>query len=227
MRLTQQYGKYPELELVSDSALHRTVFVSELMSSLLPYRERLALFQRVLGGVLEIVPTLAINWRPTQQLVDPLAYLKALDSGGSALFFAGAVNVRFFNIENSNGDMLMDTLGLAALGLPDLQCHFRQLEPAEVSAVLHNTALYVFENGDAIEDGHTIDGHTRWSKWRCQHELALVEPKREVIDLNPGKDLAAVVGSRDTRRRFRQEWDRFTTRSTSAGSGTSVVLSYL
>lgn len=71
--------------------------------------------------------------------------------------------------------------------------HFRRSsqQNIEVSRVLHNTAYYVFENGDTIEDGHTVAGHTRWSKWRCQHELALAEPRREVIDLNPDKDLAA------------------------------------
>ena len=38
------------------------------------------------------------------------------------------VNVRFFNIQNTE-DKLVDTLGLYAIGLPDVQYHFRNLNP--------------------------------------------------------------------------------------------------
>jgi hypothetical protein len=84
----------------------------------------------------------------------------------------------------------MDTLGLAALGLPDLQCHFHGLEVNEVAGLLYNTAWYVFENGDVIEDGQTVDG-VDGHRWRCQHEVALVPPEREVLDINPGPRYAA------------------------------------
>jgi Domain of unknown function (DUF4261) len=43
--------------------------------------------------------------------------------------------------------MLMDNLGLAALGLLDLQCHYRDLASGEVAAVLANTGYYIYENG--------------------------------------------------------------------------------
>ena len=85
----------------------------------------------------------------------------------------------------------MDTLGLAALGLPDLQCHFHGLDCNDVARLLHNLGLYVFENGDIIEDGHTIDGPKPGDKWRCQHEMALVKPERMVLDINPGAPYAA------------------------------------
>jgi hypothetical protein len=45
-----------------------------------------------------------------------------------------------------------------------------------------------------IEDGHTVDG-LDGARWRCQHEMALMPPKRVVIDLHPetpglgGRDL--------------------------------------
>jgi hypothetical protein len=87
--------------------------------------------------------------------------------------------------------MIMDTLGLAALGLPDLQCHFRTLVPGEVAAVLHNTAYYLFEHGDVIDDGHTVAGIEPESRWTCQHEKSLLKPSRIVLDLNPGPPFAA------------------------------------
>jgi hypothetical protein len=168
-----------------------TILVTDLMSSPLEHRERLELFQDALAGILEALPALAIHWQPTGQFVNPLRFLEACQEGGSSRFLAGSLNVRFYNITNSPGDMLMDTLGLAALGLPDLQCHYRTLTPGAVAAVLANTGYYIFENGDVIEDGHTVEGITAGSKWRCQHEESMLKPSRVVLDLNPGRPHAA------------------------------------
>ena len=51
-------------------------------------------------------------------------------------FFVGFLNVRVFKVGDNPGEMLMDTLGLAAIGLPDLQCHFRDLDLNEVADLL-------------------------------------------------------------------------------------------
>ncbi len=85
----------------------------------------------------------------------------------------------------------MDTRGLSEIGLHDLQCHFHDLDPNDVSGVLFNTAVYIFENGPVIESGNTVAGFKRGSKWACQFENALVPPEREVLDLNPGAPFAA------------------------------------
>jgi hypothetical protein len=167
------------------------ILVTDLMTSRLEYRERLELFQSALAGILEALPAIAIHWRPTGQFVNPLTFLEAYKKGGSSRYFAGSLNVRFYNITNSPGDMLMDTLGLAALGLPDLQCHYRDLSPGEVAALLANTGYYIYENGDVIKDGHTVEGIAAGSKWRCQHEDSLLQPSRVVLDLDPGPPHAA------------------------------------
>jgi hypothetical protein len=121
--------------------------------------------------------------------VAPADYLAACSE--DPIVRPGSINVRFFNISNSDGDMLMDTRGLTEIGLHDLQCHFRDLEPDDVSRVLYNTALYIFEKGPVIESGQTVAGSEPGSKWRCQFENSLLEPKRDVLDLNPGKPYAA------------------------------------
>jgi hypothetical protein len=171
---------------------HGSVFVSDIMSSGLPYQERLDLFHRGLLSVLEIVSAEAIHWIPSGHVVRPSSVVAAAaDSAKSALFFAGAINVRMFNLSGTDGEVVMDTLGLAALGLPDLQCHFHGLEPGAVAPVLYNTGFYLFENGDVIEDGHTVEGAIAGSRWRCQHEDSLVAPARVVVDMNPGLRYAA------------------------------------
>lgn len=178
------------------SRCQATVMVSDLMSSGLEHRERLDLFQRALRAVLDTARCDAIYWRASDRIVDASAWVHAFDAGNAArLFMAGAVNVRMFRVPGPEGSVgeatVMDTLGLGALGLPDLQCHFNGLEPGAVARVLFNTAWYIFSEGDVIADGHTLQGAEPGSTWRCQHEDALVGPERVVLDLDPGAPYAA------------------------------------
>lgn len=186
----QQSWSFPDAQHVVGRAT-ASVLVSDVMSSHLDCRERVWLFLNVLRGVLDVVPAVGIHWVPSAQVTDPAEFRKASSAAPAQQFFAGPMNVRFFNIENSSEDKLMDTLGLAAIGLPDLQCHFRGLDPGEVSRTLCNTAYYLFEEGDVIENGHTVEGIAPGSMWSCQHENALVPPNRVVLDLNPGAPFAA------------------------------------
>jgi hypothetical protein len=170
-----------------------SILISDLMAGGLEYKTRLALFQKVLTSVLEVIPCQVIHWQPTQQIVESINYLTTVSSGSYPNLQAGGLNVRLFQIinEDSQGDTLMDTLGLAALGLPDLQCHFRDLDVEAVAGMLYNTGLYLFENGDVIEDGHTVAGIYPDDKWLCQHEDSLANPERIVLDINPGYPFAA------------------------------------
>ena len=187
----EQSWNFPEAQSVVEKCV-ASVLVTDLMSAGLEYQERLELFQNVLASVIEVIPCLAIHWKQTQQIISPDAYLQAFAQSPTERFFAGgAINVRLFNISDRPGEMLMDTLGLSALGLTDLQCHFHNLNPDDVTKVLYNTAFYLYKNGDVIEDGNTIQGIAPDSRWRCRFEDALVEPQRVVIDLNPGKLFAA------------------------------------
>jgi hypothetical protein len=98
--------------------------------------------------------------------------------------------VRLFRIEDSD-DMIMDTRGLFELGLHDLQCHFRKLDPDDVGRRLRDVAAYIVENGPVIQSGETVEGLTEREKWRCQFEKGILPPHRELLDLNPGKKFAA------------------------------------
>ena len=185
-----QSWSFPEAVEVVERCRH-TLLVTDMMSSPLNHKERLGLFQDVLAGVLEVVPAWpSTGGRPASSSTLGVTS-KPITRARRRSFFAGALNVRFYNISNAPGDMVMDTLGLAALGLPDLQCHFRGLEPGRVAALLANTGYYVFDQGDVIEDGHTVEGLEPGSPWRCQHEDALVPPSRVVLDLDPGPSHAS------------------------------------
>jgi hypothetical protein len=166
-----------------------TVLVTEMMARALPPKDRLTIFHGVLQALMELARPIALVFKHSQQVIDPAKYIQALD--GPMVFRPGALNVRFFCIENSAGDMLMDTRGLNEIGLHDLQCHFRGLEPNDVVALLMNTALYIYDHGEVIESGNTIAGIGEGSKYVCRFEDALAQPNRVVLDINPGPPYAA------------------------------------
>ena len=164
--------------------------VTERMTSTLDPQMRLELFHGVLQAVVELTEPHAIIFLHSSQVVAPDDYLDSCS--GPPIERSGALNTRFYSIENSpDGDMIMDTRGLADIGLHDLQCRFRELSPDEVSRVLYSTALYLVENGPVIESGETITGADPGSMWGCRFEESLLQPKRTVLDLNPGPPYAA------------------------------------
>jgi hypothetical protein len=158
--------------------------VNDLMTLGLERRPRLEVYDLLLRAVLEAAPPLAMHWLASERIVEPREYL---ETTGIQRLTKGYINVRLFRVENrSPGECVMDTLGLAAFGLADLQCHFAALDPRAVARVLFNTGAYVFERGDVLEDGDTVEGTVPGSRWRCQHETSLVPPERVVVDLHPG-----------------------------------------
>lgn len=184
----QQSWGFPDCEGVLSQSRH-TLMVTEMMARRLAPGDRIGLFHAVLQAAIEVTQPDALVFKHSQQVVQPDSYLAHTQR--DPIFRPGALNVRFFTIANSTGDMLMDTRGLTEIGLHDLQCHFRELDPNDVSRVLFNTAIYIFENGPVIESGNTILGINSESKWVCQFEDALVEPARDILDINPGAPFAA------------------------------------
>ena len=189
----QQSWSFPEAKNIISNAKFNFI-ISEFMSSALEPQERLKLFHAALQAAVEICKPTALVFHHSSQIVKPESYLESCDSAPELR--AGSINIRFYNISDTDVDMIMDSRGLEEIGLPDLQCHFRLLEPNDVAKVLFNTAVYLVENGDVIESGQTIAGISQDEMWQCQHEDSLLEPNRQLIDVNPGTEFAA--GERNT-----------------------------
>ncbi len=161
------------------------------------FRERVALLNTFVATMSAATSPAAIHWIPTRQIVSPADFATAFATEGPSTL-QGALNVRLFRIhEREDGtplepeEFIMDTLGLSAVGLDDLQCHFRQLSPDGVGHVLFNTALYLFEQGPVIRGGDSVQGLSHGERWRCELEDSILEPHRVVIDLDPGQPWAA------------------------------------
>jgi hypothetical protein len=124
-----------------------------------------------------VIPCEAIHLHPTRQLISPQHLLEQLKRAPAPNLAAGALNIRLFRITNGQpGDTIMDSLGLAAVGLPDVQCHFRGLNPDDVAKQLYNIAAYIFDvrycgRRSALKCA-------TWGEWKCQRERSLVGPER-------------------------------------------------
>ena len=107
-------------------------------------------------------------------------------------FIYFAVNTRFFCLTNRN-DMVVDTLGMGALLLPDLQFHFQGIQPEWIISYAYNLASYIFKNNNPIKEGDTIDSMADGElaeevQWTCSYRNALVKPARMVIDVFMGEN---------------------------------------
>ena len=171
----QSWG-WPEAKAVVEQAT-ASVALFEVMGHLHARHDRSAAFRAVVDAVIATTAPIA-TWWPNVELFVPPADLAVHE-------LEGLVNVRLFRVEDTDGELLMDSLGLHAFGLPDLQCRFRGLDPSAVANLLLNTALYVFEHGDVIEDGNTISGLGGDGQWPCRHEAAQVAPDRAVLAIEP------------------------------------------
>ncbi|MET1005001.1 MAG: DUF4261 domain-containing protein [Propionibacteriaceae bacterium] len=160
-----------------------SVLVTELLAHLFPPQQRVTGLTAVLAVLVEQTHPRAIYWPQSQRVTDPADFeTEALD---------GIINVRFFTVDSDEPAMLMDTLGLDLFELPDVQCHYRDFNPADVATMLYNTAVYLFSQGDVIDDGHTISGPRGDERFVCRHEDALIGPDRIVLDVDLGEPYAA------------------------------------
>ncbi len=162
------------------------VIVSDMHGHMLRPKDRLANLQNVPAAVLKVAPPAAVHWPNSQCIVDPGSLAREFAEGNFGSIFCGAVNVRMYNVAATERDFVMDTLGMAAFGLPDQQCHYHSIEPKDVAGFRYNLAHYIFDKGAVIETGHSVDG-CNGAVWQCSYEWSLVEPKRELIDVHPGQ----------------------------------------
>jgi hypothetical protein len=162
------------------------VSLTDILAVQLEYRSRLGLFQNVLQGILELAMPVAILWRPSMKVVNPLSLLQALRPGDARDPLRGAVNVRRFKSQDKPGRVLMDTLGLSAIGLPDFEVAFQDLEPSRMEAVLMSLARYEYDLGDVIAVGRVVKVPGSDTPWVSTHAPSRQGPPRDVIRLVPG-----------------------------------------
>lgn len=160
------------------------VVVSDFLAGGLARNDRFRLINAMVNAVMAQATPLAIHWMPSQRIIEPSFYHQSLVHGASLA--DAAVNVRLYRISDGvEGETVMDTLGLAPFGLPDLQIHFSGLDPGELAPLLLSYAGYLFEKGDVLSDDAMIRGIEEKHEWVLARERALAPPLRDVVNIHP------------------------------------------
>lgn len=184
---SRQSWSWPEGVAVAAAATH-AITLRDLRPGSIAPRARIEAINTAVAAILDLLPVAAIHWIPTEQVVDPDGFRRAFEIEGSRTAF-GAINVRMFRIDQyedgsaiDEPETIMDTLGLAALGLEDFQLHFRDLEPALAGDFLYRLALTSWNENLRIAPGHPVEG-IDGARWSIELEEAIVPPERPVLDL--------------------------------------------
>ncbi len=92
-------------------------------------------------------------------------------------------NVRLIRPEKHTPWLVMDTVGMSQLDVPDHEAAFEhdRYDPSAVANFLRNAADYVLEKGPIVEDGDTMDGpgEIRWKG--ATFDAPTCVPPRRVI----------------------------------------------
>jgi hypothetical protein len=107
-----------------------------------------------------------LHWVPAQQLLTVEHYRTLRIDHGPC---GPAVNVRVANVTGRPGELLADTVGLAELGLPDLQIAFTGRDPEAIALRLRLLVRSLFV-GDRLDCG--------WVE-----EAAMAPPERDALTL--------------------------------------------
>lgn len=166
------------------------VLATDMLAAALTAKERAELDMDFMEALAELFPSCEAFYFISSGKLFPAEQIRTHRIAKEDRFIYFAVNVRFFNIQNTE-DMLVDTLGMSVLFLPDIQYHFHGMDPNCVVNHAYNIASYILESDNPIENGDFIDGLEKGRtspgvQWRCRYENALIQPAREVIDIHMG-----------------------------------------
>ena len=132
------------------------VVATDMLAATLPALERANLDADFLEALAELYPTCEAFYFQNCGKLFLAEDVRSHQIEGPDRFIRFGVNVRFFNIEGTE-DMLIDTVGMSTLFLPDLQYHFHGMDPNWVVNHAYNVASYILEHDNPIQDGETID----------------------------------------------------------------------
>jgi hypothetical protein len=114
----------------------------------------------------EVRDSAVLHWIPAKQLLTFQQYLQLRTELGPC---GPAVNIRIANATGKPGELLADTVGLAELGLPDLQILFSNRDPKDVVSRLRAYVRNLFV-------GERLD--CSWIE-----DTSLVPPRRDALTL--------------------------------------------
>lgn len=167
------------------------VLATDMLAATLSIKDRAELDMDFMEALVELYPQCEAVYFHTSGKMFPIDQIRYHQIPRENRFIHFAVNARFFNIQGTN-DMIVDTVGMSTLLLPDVQYHFHDMDPNWVVNHAYNVASYILKNENSIKDGDTIDGIVNGQfdpnvQWKCHCEDALIQPSRPVFDVCMGE----------------------------------------
>ena len=164
------------------------VLATDVLGSILDYKQRANMLVNYVLAIMEIYPNCkAVLFDNSKKMLtrDQIVNCNLVYE---SRFIYYAVNIRYFNIQGTN-DMVVDSIGMSTLGLPDLQYHFHDLDPKLIVNHALFVLSYIYDNNNPIKSNDFIDGIKNGEismdvSWKVDYEESLLEPYREVIDVN-------------------------------------------
>lgn len=186
MTVSQMWDCQEDRERILKECSYHVV-ATDMLASGMDYKDRAEMLMDYLEALVEMYPQCEAVLFQTSGKMFTAEQIREHMIPEEDRFIYFAVNVRFFNVSGTE-DMLIDTLGMSTLNLPDLQYHFHDMEPNWVVNHAYNLLSYIYENNSPIESGETVDGVTDGHmdenvQWKCHYEESLIQPGREVLDI--------------------------------------------
>ena len=156
------------------------------------YKQRGKMLTQLVEAGLAMYPDCVAVFVPASGRLVTAEQVRENPARGGDRFLYLCVNTRLFSISGASSDMMIDTVGLYLLGLPDVQYHFHTLNPNKVMKHAYSVASLLYAVGAVMKSGETIDGMddygvTKEIRWPFQYEHALIEPPRTVMAITPGE----------------------------------------
>ncbi|MDL2285289.1 DUF4261 domain-containing protein [Desulfovibrio sp. OttesenSCG-928-F07] len=180
-----QTWQWDEAESIVPLAMH-SITLTSVNTLHLPLLKRLGFIQLALYALTGLLQPSALHFCQSQCFIDPEAYLENKPGSDEYFLLYGLVNNRIFTSDNEEEkDVLMDTLGLHLLGMPDIQCFVQagSLDYADLAYWIYNLAAFMCENPNVVDDGDVLVGVNE-EDWDVRKDNALIEPARGVLDIN-------------------------------------------
>lgn len=186
METRSQMWDCPEHERILGNCKYHVLAIDN-MASLLPHKDRAQMDMDFLEALVELYPQCEAVYIQNSGKMFTREQIANHQYSHETRYVHFAVNARLFNIEGTD-ERIVDTLGMGLLGLPDVQYHFHGVDPNWIVYHAYCTAQYIYEAKKKIKRGDPIDGIKDGEidigvQWKCNHEFAIMEPKRIVIDI--------------------------------------------
>lgn len=191
MTLNQMQWSCPDYKKVLENYKYHIIAFDIFDECIKDYKKRAELTVRTAEALIEIFPTCkAIIFEHSGKMLMREDIINCSIPEDNK-FIEYTVNIRFFNIQGTD-DMVIDSIGMDLINLPDIQYHFHGIDPNQIVNHAYSILSYIYANNPEFMPNDTIDGLKDGKlcasePWRVNYEDSLIQPIRLVLDVNIGK----------------------------------------